>query len=90
LVGEQLVALLAVSLTDQLVSEMFNAVNASVQTTHHQLDTAMLDVMNSRRQQIDEQRRLGAETTALITNVLDTLTRVEDTLHRKDTNKQLN
>ena len=82
LVGEQMVGVLATSLTNQIIDEMFKAVTDSVASTGKPLDSSMLKVMESRRQQIDNERRLNGESTASIAHILDILDDVERSLHQ--------
>ncbi len=81
LIGEQMVGLLATNLTNQIIDEMYQAVMDSINATGKPLDSAMLNVMQSRRQQIDDERRLNGETTEAIANLLNTLNDVEQALH---------
>jgi len=89
LVGEQMISVMATSLTNQIIDEMYDAVMQSIRSTGKPLDTAMLDVMQSRRQQIDNERRLNGEATASIANVLNVLDNVERTLHTKNDTKKI-
>lgn len=84
LIGEQMVGVLATALTNQIIDEMFEAVTHSINSTGKPLDSAMLKVMESRRQQIDNERRLNGESTASIANILNMLDDVERSLHQKD------
>ncbi|POZ50672.1 hypothetical protein AADEFJLK_03569 [Methylovulum psychrotolerans] len=84
LIGEQMVGVLATALTNQIIDEMFMAVTDSINSTGKPLDSAMLKVMESRRQQIDNERRLNGESTASIANILNMLDDVERSLHQKD------
>jgi conjugative transfer pilus assembly protein TraH len=87
LVGEQMIGVLATSLTNQMIDEMYEAVRHSVSSTGRPLDSSMLKVLESRRQQIDNERRLNGESTASISNVLDMLDDVERSLHKNRNHK---
>jgi len=89
LIGEQMIGVLATGLTNQIIDEMFQAVTHSINSTGRPLDSSMLKVMESRRQQIDNERRLNGESTASIANILNMLDDVERSLHQKNNNRKI-
>ncbi|QXP89463.1 conjugal transfer protein TraH [Methylococcus capsulatus] len=76
LVAERLTDALAVEITNRMVDEFFDTVVASLRGTGRPLDTAMLEALRDVRGQINEERRVAAESSsnvALLLQIYDTV-----------------
>ena len=80
LVGQQMVGVVATSLTNALVDEMLRAVRDSVAVTGKSLDTKMLDIIRERQQEIAEQKLLDAQAMESVTHLLDIQANLERAL----------
>lgn len=80
LVGQQMVGVVATSMANQLVDEMFKAVRDSVANTGGALDTKMVELMRDRKQEIESQKIADAQAIASITHLLDILVNLERAL----------
>jgi len=83
LLGERMVGVVASELTNHLVEAMFTAVQSSVSVTGKPFDSKMMELMEQRRQEIEALRRLNAEETQAVANILAMQETVANALRRK-------
>ena len=76
LVADRLVDIVATELTAQVVDEMYDAVNSAVRASGKPMDTQMAAVMHDRRSEINEARRVNAESV----NSVNTLIQLQKTI----------
>ncbi len=70
LVGEKAVQMIAAEVANGMVNEMFDSVETAVKATGQSLDTLMITNMRDTRAQINEERRIAAESIAGINSLL--------------------
>lgn len=87
-VADQMIDVLSVELTNNLIDEMYDTVRNAVESTGHEMDTKMMGTMRDRKEKINEQRRVVGQTVAGVSIVLNTYSSLEKDLRNNSFHKQ--
>jgi conjugative transfer pilus assembly protein TraH len=87
LVADRMVDIVATELTAQVVDDMYDTVNSAVRASGKPMDSQMAEVMHDRRAEINEARRVNADSVNSVNTLIQLQKTIRESLRSPMNNK---